>query len=211
MQENAETIKVRFISWLLHGGLSFSASTDAIGTEVLFSRNKRKADLIVISNIIHAFEIKSERDSIKKFYHQLPDYLHSFPKFSVITTRKYFNQIKAITPTSAGLILFDSGIFQIKRLATKKVKLNKDDLLMFLSKEDLIRIFKIKGARTFSTQTLRNRISKRIPASQIYLTALTILKKRYRDLFSLFMRDTNGNIMRDDLKGLTGKINRISA
>ncbi len=211
MQENAETIKVRFISWLLNGGLSFSASTDAIGTEVLFSKNKRKADLIVISNVLYAFEIKSDRDSIKKFYHQLPDYLRSFPEFSVITTKKYLNQIKKITPASTGLILFESGEFQIKRPAKRKIKLSKDDLLMFLSKEDLIHRFKTKNARTISTQALRNRVSRKIPTTQIYLTALAILKKRYRDLFNLFMRDTDGIIVRDDLKGLTGKINRISA
>lgn len=211
MQDSAESIKVKFISWLLRGGLSFSAATDAIGTEVLFSRNKRKADLLLISRSLHAFEIKSDRDTIKKFYAQLPDYLHTFPRFSVITTPKYFKQVKRLAPESTGLILFESGVFHVKRKAATKTKPRKDNLLMFLSKTDLIREFKTKGARALSTQALRNRIAENEPASKIYPAALKLLRERYRNLFKLFMRDTAGIILRDDLRGLTGKIEKITS
>lgn len=210
MHDTAENIKVKFIGWLLRGGLSFSAAADAIGTEVLFSRNKRKADLLLISKSIHAFEIKSDRDTIKKFYAQLPDYLQTFPRFSVITTPKYLKQVKRLAPNSTGLILFESGNFYVKRKATTKTKPRKDNLLMFLSKADLIREFKTKSGRTLSTQALRNRIEDREPTSKIYLVALKLLRERYRNLFKLFMRDTEGIILRDDLRGLTGKIEKIS-
>lgn len=210
MQDTAENIKVKFISWLLHGGLSFSPNTGAIGTEVLFSRNKRKADLLLISKTLHAFEIKSDRDTIKKFYAQLPDYLRTFPKFSVITTPKYFKQVKRLVPESVGLILFQAGSFHVKRSARNKISLKKDALIMFLSKPDLIREFDTRDARALSTQALRNKITDRESTSKIYAAALKLLRKRYRDLFKLFMHDTAGIILRDDLKGLTGKIEKIS-
>lgn len=210
MQDTAENIKVKFIGWLLRGGLSFSPVTEAIGTEVLFSRNKRKADLLIISKTLHAFEIKSDRDTIKKFHAQLPDYLRTFPKFSVITTPKYFKQVKRLVPETAGLILFQAGSFHVKRPARAKANPRKDALLMFLSKTDLIREFSTSGARALSTQALRNKILNREPTSRIYAAALKLLRKRYRDLFKLFMRDTAGIIQRDDLRGLTGKIEKIS-
>lgn len=210
MQDSAENIKVKFIGWLLRGGLSFAPASNAIGTEVLFSRNKRKADLLLITRSLHAFEIKSDRDTIKKFYAQLPDYLHTFPRFTVITTPKYFNQVKRLVPESTGLILLESGDFHVKRKAATKTNPRKDNLLMFLSKTDLIREFKTKGARALSTQALRNRIAANEPASKIYPAAFKLLRERYRNLFKLFMRDTAGIILRDDLRGLTGKIEKIS-
>lgn len=210
MIDTAENIKVKFIGWLLRGGLSFSPSTGAIGTEVLFSRKKRKADLLLISKTLHAFEIKSDRDTIKKFYAQLPDYLQTFPKFSVITTPRYFRQVKRLVPESTGLILLQSGTFYVKRRAKTKTNPRKDSLLMFLSKTDMIREFDIKGARALSTQALRNKVADKEPSSKIYAVALKLLRRRYRDLFKLFMRDTAGIIVRDDLKGLTGKIEKIT-
>jgi len=55
---DAEYIKTRVIKWLLDGNLSFDITQDAIGAEVLFSDNRRSADLLILSQEFHALEIK---------------------------------------------------------------------------------------------------------------------------------------------------------
>ena len=71
---DAEYIKTRVIKWLLDGNLSFDASRDAIGAEVLFSANRRSADLLILSKEFHALEIKGYFDNpgkLKELYEMI--------------------------------------------------------------------------------------------------------------------------------------------
>jgi len=68
LETDAEHLKSYLIQWLLDGNLGFDKKTNAIGTEVLFSVNKRKADLVIVGSELHAFEIKGDRDTLKKLY-----------------------------------------------------------------------------------------------------------------------------------------------
>ncbi len=123
---DAEYIKTRVIKWLLAGNLSFDASQDAIGAEVLFSANRRSADLLILSQEFHALEIKGYYDDPRKLEGQLDDYHKTFDKVSVITTPKHLNRITKIIKPYTGLILFDGETFKIIRLARQRKRLDKD-------------------------------------------------------------------------------------
>lgn len=207
--KKAEEIKIDTIKWLLNGGLSFNRLRNAIGTEVLFSVNKRKADLLIISKYLHSLEIKSDFDNIKKLKEQLPDYYKTFDKVSIITTPKHLQRVKKIITLSTGLILYNNGKFIIERFATIRKRLNKISLLMFLNKNKLITEFNLKKAYNLSTHEIRIKISKKFTIKQIRKISYYALKKRYSKLFRLLLNDTNGNIVRDELRGLSGKIEEI--
>ena len=206
---DAEYIKTKFIKWLLDGNLSFNASIDAIGTEVLFSSNRRRADLLILSGEFHALEIKGDHDNPNKLKEQLDDYHKTFDKVSVITTPKHLKRIRKIIKPYTGLILADADTFIVKRHTRKRKRLDKYSLSIFLSKNELNRLSKVKHIERFSTDEIRRLIFRRLSTKEIRKAAYSSLNLRYGELFRLFLNDTSGNIIWDELKGLIGKIGEL--
>lgn len=206
---DAEYIKTRVIKWLLGGNLCFDGSRDAIGAEVLFSPNRRRVDLLILSQELHAIEIKGCYDDPRKLEEQLDDYHKTFDRVSVVTAPKHVNSIyKSIKPYT-GLILFDARTFKIRRLAKLRKRLDKYSLLMFLQKNELNSLSKVKNSNTLSTDEIRRRIVKRVSVNKIREAAYSSLRKRYSELFRFFLKDTGGNIIWDELKGLCGRIDEL--
>ncbi|MCK4947758.1 MAG: sce7726 family protein [Candidatus Aureabacteria bacterium] len=207
--DKAEQIKTEAIKWLLKGNLSFKSNRDAIGTEVLFSVKRRKADLLILSTNTHAIEIKSDFDKLDKLKTQLQDYYNSFDKVSVITTLRHVCNIKKVLSPKAGLIIFDNASFKVLRKAKRQKRLNKSSLLMFLPKDELTKIYRAPRGQRLSVTEIRMRIKNQLNADEIREKAFSHLKKRYRKLFELFLHDTAGIIIWDELRGLSGKINKL--
>jgi len=206
---DAEYIKTKVIKWLLDGNLSFDASRDAIGAEVLFSANRRSADLLILSQEFHALEIKGYYDDQRKLEGQLDDYHKTFDKVSVITTPKHLNRILKMVKPYTGLILFDKENLKVERLAKQRKRLDKYSLLMFLQKNELKRLSKTKNSNNLSTDEIRRLIVSRLTIGEIRQAAYSSLRNRYYELFRLFMKDTGGNIIWDELKGLCGRIDEL--
>jgi len=208
---DAEYIKTRVIKWLIDGNLSFDISQDAIGAEVLFSANRRRVDLLILSQEFHALEIKGYYDDPRKLEGQLDDYHKTFDKVSVITTPKHLNRIYKIIKPYTGLILFDGETFKVKRLrlAKQRKRLDKYSLLMFLRKNELNSLSKVKNSDSLSTDEIRKLITGKLTISEIRKVAYSSLRKRYDELFRLFLNDTGGNVVWDELKGLCGRIDEL--
>ncbi len=206
---NAEYIKTKVIKWLIDGNLSFDKSIDAIGAEVLFSANRRRVDLLILSQEFHALEIKGYLDDSRKLEGQLDDYHKTFDMVSVITTPIHLNKIKKIIKPYTGLILFNGETFKVRRLARQRKRLDKYSLLMFLGKNELNKLSKVKNSSNLSTYELRILITKKLSTKEIREAVYSLLKDRYYKLFRLFMKDTGGNIISDELKGLCGRIDEL--
>jgi hypothetical protein len=204
----AEYLKAKFVEWLLEGNLSFDISRDAIGTEVLFSEKRRSADIVILSDKLHALEIKGDFDDFRKLRKQLTDYHRTFDKVSVITTPKRIERIYRYLQPYTGLILFDNGTFRVKRLAKQRGRLDKYSLLMFLHRKELNALLKTRK-NNLSTDEVRKYIVNRLSQKKIREVAYASLKSRYRYLFRLFLNDTGGNIVWDELKGLSGRISEL--
>jgi len=206
---DAEYIKTRVIKWLLDGNLSFEIKQDAIGAEVYFSANRRSADLLILSNEFHALEIKGTYDDARKLQEQLDDYHKTFDKVSVITVPKHIDRIYKIVKHYTGLIIFDRDTFKVKRHARLRRRLDKYSLLMFLRKNELKALSRIKNNANLSTDEIRRLIVDKLTINEIRTVAYSSLRGRYDELFKLFMNDTGGNIIWDELKGLCGRIDEL--
>ncbi len=209
MMNDAEYIKTRVIRWLLDNNLSFNASRDAIGAEVLFSANRRRVDLLILSQEFHALEIKGDYDDPRKLKEQLDDYHKTFDKVSVMTTPKHLSKIYKIIKPYTGLILFDRETFEIKRLARRRKRLDKYSLLMFLRKHELSGLSKLKNRNRLSTDEIRKMLVGKLTVNEIREAAYSSLKNRYDKLFRFLLNDTDGAILMDDLRGLCGRIDEL--
>lgn len=209
MKYNAEYIKAQIIKWLLKDNLSFDSSRDAIGLEVLFSANKRKADLLILSKKLHALEIKGDYDDLKKLKNQLDDYHKTFDKVSLVTTPKHLPRIYKIIKPYTGLIIFDRKTIKVIRLAKLRKRLNKKALLMFLPRKELTNLLKINKSKELSTDEIRILIINKVTTKKIREASYSFLRKRYDKLFKLFLKDMSKNIVWDEIRGLCGKIDKL--
>lgn len=205
----AENIKTKTIQWLLDGSLNFDRTKDVIATEPLFSINRRKADLLILSKDIHTIEIKSDADNTNKLKNQLIDYHKTSDKVSVITTKKHLRKVKNIIRTNTGLILFDSEKFTIIQAPKKNKRLDKNSLLMFLPKDELLKIYKKNDKWSLSTDEIRKKLTNTLTVKTLDHLVYLFLKQRYGKIFKIFLNDTNGNFVWDELRGLCGKFDRL--
>lgn len=207
---DAEIIKRDLIRWLLAGGMGFQKSEDAIGNEVLFSRNWRRADLLLLSEEFHAIEIKSDVDSLSRLTEQLIDYHRVFDKVSVVTTSKQLHGVQKSTTKKTGIILLDGDQPKIVRRAKLTKQLDKLELSRFLDKTTLIRMLG-RGKRKMSTDELRHQIANRLNIKEIRRVAYEALRQRYRKLFELFLCDVGDRQFgEDELRGLCGIVDAIT-
>lgn len=198
------------IKWILSGKLSFDVQQDAIGAEVLFSVNKRRADLLILSRNFHALEIKGDFDNLDKLKAQLDDYHKTFDKVSLVITPKHLAKVRKIIKPSTGLILFNAGDLTVYRVAKKCKRLNKLSLLTFLHKTNMLPLLKTQQAYKLSTDDLRTLVAQKLTTKKIREISYFYLKNQYRELFRLFHKDVGDNFLWDELKGLCGKINKLS-
>lgn len=69
---------------------------------------KSKADLVVLNGVSTAYEIKSERDSLKRLPSQLQDYRETFAVVNVVTNPEQAEAILSIAPSDVGVIVLSS-------------------------------------------------------------------------------------------------------
>jgi hypothetical protein len=202
----AEHLKSRFIEWLLQGNLGFDSSNEAIGVEVSFSPNKRKADLVIIGKELHAFEIKGDHDNLRKLKSQILDYNKTFDRVSIVTSACHLVKIKNTVSRYTGLILVKGGSFEVLRKPKLRRRLNKQSLLMFLPKADMALLLGLSKLDNYSTDQVRFMAQRKLSLSKIHRASLALLKKRYGKLFGLFMTDRGDIIHIDDLLSLIGRV-----
>ncbi|MCA6070641.1 MAG: sce7726 family protein [Endomicrobium sp.] len=81
---SADDIKIRLLDYLTQKN-----KNAVFANEVLFSQNKRRADLVrLLNKTLTAFEIKGDLDNTSKLRKQISDYINTFDKVFVITTKK---------------------------------------------------------------------------------------------------------------------------
>lgn len=85
-------------------------SVDAVfASEVPYGPTDRRADFLVVDKRSHAYEIKSDFDSLGRLPEQISDYVCTFDFVSVVTTDRHLRSVRSIVPSKVGLSVFDAG------------------------------------------------------------------------------------------------------
>ncbi len=71
-----------------------------------------KADIVIINGTSNVYEIKSERDSLRRLEKQISAYRNVFANINVITGKKHLDAIRDIVPQTVGILLL-SDRYQI--------------------------------------------------------------------------------------------------
>jgi hypothetical protein len=206
--DSAEYLKTEFIAWVITHPKMFNSHRDCLGVEVPFSANKRMADVLLIRETNHAFEIKGDLDNLTKLRAQLADYNKTFEEVTVITTQKHLKKIVKLIPKRIGILVFAENGFKQIRKPKKRIRLDKNSLLMFLKKNEITPLLKDKY-RLSSTDYVRKIAGEQISLHIIRKAVQKILARKYSPLFKLFLKDIGKTIHTDDLLALTGQIQNL--
>jgi hypothetical protein len=208
IENSADNIKRLLIKWLINGGMGFNIETDAIGNEVLFSRAKRRADILIFSQRFHALEVKGELDTLDKLFDQLEDYQKTFDKVSVVTTDKHYAKVLNMASQNTGIILVEGANIHIARRALINRDLDKLSLFSFLDKTSLKKLLLKKGKEKY-TDELQFLVSqqKGLKTEAIRQIVYQKLKEKYTIIFQRFLRDIGEYpVQIDDLRSLNTEV-----
>ncbi|MDR3026603.1 MULTISPECIES: sce7726 family protein [Chryseobacterium] len=103
-----------------------------------------RADIAVINGVMHAYEIKSEKDNLKRLENQLQEYYKFFEYVTVVTCEKYLNKVLEQFSDKCGVIvaLKKNNLITFKKIrrAKKNKCFDKISLVKALWKEEIIDI-----------------------------------------------------------------------
>lgn len=168
-----------------------------ICTEIPFLSLGRFVDVLQITqeNELIAYEIKSDKDTLKRLDGQLDDYCQTFNKVYVIMSDKFKNHAKAL-PKNVGYGFIKNGEIIIQREAKSKKRLSKWNLSMFLWRRDLRKYQQEKNQCVGETRAYYIEQKKQ---DEIKDDAIEALLGRYDDVFDKFMQNKHCPLNADDL------------
>lgn len=188
---NEGQIKVTVIDNLFRLGMLEGA---VLVNEMVVGDWSRRADLAVVNGKLHAFEIKSDLDTLNRLEGQIGTYLLRFDKVTVVTTQKHLTRIKGMTPDNVEIwVISDTegatGIRVVRRGQTKEVT-NMRILCGFLLKTELAAFLRQQGQKIGADtyrETLIDLVEK-FPVSRLRAYLLSAIKVRYRSTHSSFLK-----------------------
>lgn len=151
-------------------------------TEFSIANFTRRVDIFFVKDdTLHAFEIKSEFDSLNRLEGQISEYLNHFDKVTIVAASKFIPNILLKTPSNVGIWEIKDTTFKIIRQGRiSRVK----DKLTFIRMMTLVELINL-SKKQYLNITSRKRIDIEFLVSKlpIYLlrgAAIENIKNRYR-------------------------------
>lgn len=140
--------KIATVKWLFEKG--YLQNDAVLINELPVDNFNRRADLVVANGKLHAFEIKSDVDSLVRLEGQINSYLSFFDKVTVVCSRKHANKAKEILPRNVGIIELNvekSGEVKLKINRRGQAKNIEDPrcFLSFVEKKNIVSSLKKRG------------------------------------------------------------------
>lgn len=204
-----QEVKIALINWLYTIGYLDNAT---LINEMVVANWARRADLAVANGKLHAFEIKSDFDSLKRLDGQLTTFSSRFDKVTVVCSPRFTSDIQKMVNSDIEIIEFistnENVEFRIIQKGKQKLIKNKLTYCDFLLKteiktllkeheiifssicsrdelEELIEKLPLETIRNYVIDTIKNRY---LPTSKKYLSLLNKNKKITVDHLALLSR-----------------------
>lgn len=200
-------IKIKLVDYLIERVCNTQRQA-IIAAEVPFLSGKRWADILLIHpKYLHAFEIKSDSDTLSRLPGQIKDINQTFERSSIVVSKKYFEKVLSYSPESTGIILFDGDKRTIKivRKALPRKNIKKSNLVQFIWRAEaalLIKKMGINAPANIDSASARRLLLKKSSFENINRFARESLIQRYKLRFERFMHEKGRKTSADDLINL---------
>lgn len=144
--------------------------------------NAFRADVVLASDRLIGFEIKSEKDNLKRWTSQMIAYPNVFDETWLCVHTKHLDSALDITPIHIGILLIDStGVVSVIRHTKDEVTNNCYDLSSMLWKDELIAladIYNIAAKPRMNKRFIRNLLAEHLSVRQVGDYLISRLKIR---------------------------------
>lgn len=195
------------IDWLLKKG--YLKKDAVLINELPVSNFSRRADLVVANGKLHAFEIKSDVDSISRLEGQIETYLEYFDKVTLICSGKFTQKAIHLLPREVEIIEFNATAGKPRLTIKRRGKIipieSPEHYLSFVDKKHLLKAAKQKHLACHAgenRQMLYQKLSTQ-PKTYWRSVALDYLKKKYEITYQAFLKSRTHRTQENDLKNLS--------
>lgn len=161
--------------------------TDSIINEFPINRSARRVDIVIAGRETHAFEIKSEADSLYRLQGQVDAYLKYFDKVTVIAAAKHINHIMETTPPNVAVWKVQDKAINIVRRGKKMPVRDRKNLIQLMRITELSKT--LRGQEFDVKSATRSELAKyamKLPVTQLRHAAIDAVKERYAKTTSEF-------------------------
>lgn len=176
----------------------FAGQRVVFASEARYGASDRRADFLAVGEDSHAFEIKSDSDSLDRLSDQVSDYVASFDFVSIVTSDRHLNKVKNIVPPRVGLWLYSNNEVTAVRPAKRNKRLSKLHLAKGCSKSSLMDALSVSNG-TEALPALQRSALKRLRLTQLRALFLAEMKARYTKTSNSFLSETDGELDVEDL------------
>lgn len=156
--------------------------------EARYAANDRRADVLVVSDHSHAYEIKSDVDRLDRLPEQLKDYRRTFDFLTVVTTQTHVTKVKKMLGKNDGLVVIsDQGICEIKAPKRNK-KIAKRNMVSMCSKPVLAKALNV-ACSTLPLEEIRTLAERKLRLVELRQATFQELKRRFKDKYDAFLEE----------------------
>lgn len=99
-------------------------------------RGQGRIDLAVVNSFLHGYEIKSDRDSLRRLNSQIELYSKVLERVTIVVGKRHLSEVLAVVPNWWGVLLFHVGTnssrFRVVRRARKNPRIDPRSLVELL-------------------------------------------------------------------------------
>ncbi len=174
---------------------------DVAISEIPINNYSRRVDLVVVNGKLHAFEIKTEADSLVRLQGQVSSYLRFFDKVTVVCAERHEEKVLASTPREVEVWVMVGGSgrklsdhLRIARRGRACEICDPASLWTFIPKRVIASFLRRRGFAA-NESMLRDelcRVGERLPRVIRREFALAFLKNRYKKRWQRFLESVSG-------------------
>ena len=186
----------------------YRARNTIFAIEARYGFKDRRADFVMLNDYSHAFEIKSDFDTVARLEEQTSEYISTFDFVTVVTTELHLSKVRSIVPQKVGLIVFRGGQLHRVRAAQQNKRLSKHHLVASISKSSLVQHL-TAAQKKASRREMEELSIKVLRTSELRELFLIELQSRFAETSSQFFSETDDDIREEDLF-LLRRVSRLS-
>lgn len=185
MAYNDTDLRIRLLEYVseLYFGCDYFAAVEA-----RYSMSARRADVLVVADHTHAFEIKSDLDRLDRLPAQLSDYRQTFDLLTVVTTPARVNQVEKLIEKTDGLLIVDAKALQFVKRPQPNTRLSKTDIISMCSKSALKKSLDVNNHK-IQLSELQSLAEETLSIAAIKSIALAELSRRFRKRYKVFLEE----------------------
>lgn len=153
---------------------------DSIINEFPINPSSRRVDIVIVGKTTHAFEIKSEADSLHRLQGQVEAYLNYFDKVTVVTASKHVETIVKTTPSNVAVWEVRNKSIRIVRHGKKTPINDRTNLIRLMRVPDLSKLLRSTGLQVKpSPRSELVTIATTLSVAKVRQAAIAAIKGRY--------------------------------